>query len=96
MTAWILRSVMAFFVLGVMVSFAGGASKGLVLSTGVVTATSKAAITINNQRYALDPKVKVENDEGREIDLNVIAKGDRVKFSLKEKTVDHLIVILPK
>ena len=96
MTAWVLRSVMAFFVLGVMVPLAGGATKGSALSTGVVTATSKAAITINNQQYALDPKVKIEDDEGREIDLNVMAKGDRIKFSLNKKKVDHLILILPK
>ena len=96
MTAWAVRSVMAFLVLGVMVPFAGAASKDSVLSTGVVTATSKAAITINNHRYALDPKVKIADDEGKEIDLNVIVKGDWIKFSLNKKKVDHLILILPK
>ncbi|MGH7259976.1 MAG: hypothetical protein ACREI9_04760 [Nitrospiraceae bacterium] len=67
-------------------------------STGKVTATffGKQSIQINGRDYLLDPKVTMRYDTGGAISLEQgLARGDRVRFRLKDGRVRELVVIQP-
>ena len=64
--------------------------------SGKVTAFSEQSIRINGRDYLLDPKVTIRYDTGGAIPLQQgLARGDIVRFRLKDGRVRELVKIQP-
>ncbi len=64
--------------------------------SGMVTEKSDRGISINGQRFKLDPEVTISDDEGHPVGWDEFGAGTRVKFRVKRGRVDRLIVFLPQ
>ena len=64
--------------------------------SGKVTAFSEQSIQINGRDYLLDPKVTIRHDTGGAIPLEQgLARGDIVRYRLKDGRVRELVKVQP-
>jgi len=63
---------------------------------GQVTGKTDRSVRIDGREYALHPKVVMEDDEGRPLQLQHFTTDKHVRYQLKDDRVKQLILVTPK
>lgn len=69
------------------------------LQAGVVTSLGHQSLFISGKEYTLDPEIVIRDQEGNELQSDVIKIGHEVKFHLKKgggNKIDVMIVYMPQ
>lgn len=66
------------------------------LPEGEITAVGSTTLDVAGRLYAVHPKLTIVNDEGRPMEWKQLKTGMVVQYSVKEGSLDRIIVLMPR
>lgn len=66
------------------------------LPEGEITAVGATTLDVAGRLYGLHPKLTIVNDEGRPMEWKQLRAGMVIQYSVKEGSLDRIIVLMPR